>query len=288
MCSCLIDEVITQMTDQQILEFAYNDEDDNEDFMSTLLIANFSKLMSCIGNDIETTDNSILDGKDLQQSFRNTAIEACADEILTDGELDEIEISERQARNFCSCAVDKLLAQGYTYEQLMQADDVDGPVFNEVILACASELGNDFAMFNGETYNPEDIRGEGASSQITLIQYSSNGHKVKISICGVEKYFLFDTGASDMIINTEIEKQLIANGCLSEDNYLGETEYELADGTTAKGQIVVLNNVKIGSYVVDNVMVSIIEGGSLLCGHSLLNKFKKWELKGGSSLILYK
>ena len=54
-------------------------------------------------------------------------------------------------------------------------------------------------------------------------------------------------------------------------------------------QLVRLKNVKIGDYILNNVIAAIIDEGSLLCGTGLLNKFRKYELINDEGiLILYK
>lgn len=287
LCSCLIDEVVAKLTLQQLADIAMSDDDAEGEWLLLLMGSHFSELVNCLADDMEY-QGAPLNGKEIKENLREVAIRSCVEAMVEDDSFDDTGITEKQANDFCTCAVEKMLAKGYSYEQIMSADDADGPVFNEVVIGCIGVLG-DFPELNTSIYNPSDIHGDATSSQVTLLQYANSGHKVKLSICGIDKYFLFDTGATDMIINTEIEKQLIKNGYLSEVNYLGETEYELADGSIAKGKIVVLNNVKIGDYTVDNVIVGVIDGGSLLCGHSLLNKFRKWEVtNGGQMLLLYK
>lgn len=79
------------------------------------------------------------------------------------------------------------------------------------------------------------------------------------------------------------------NGILKKENYIDKTEYVLANNQTVKGQMVKTDNVVIGDYTANNVVMAVIENGSLLCGKSFLDKFKKWELdKEKKLLILYR
>ena len=56
-----------------------------------------------------------------------------------------------------------------------------------------------------------------------------------------------------------------------------------------KALIVKLDNIIIGDYTLNNVVIAVIDEGSLLCGKSFLDKFKKWEIdKQNNVLILYK
>jgi predicted aspartyl protease len=70
---------------------------------------------------------------------------------------------------------------------------------------------------------------------------------------------------------------------------LNKTEYTLANNQTINAQLVKIDHVVIGDYTLNNVVIAIIDEGSLLCGKSFLDKFKKWEIdKPNNVLILYK
>jgi len=100
---------------------------------------------------------------------------------------------------------------------------------------------------------------------------------------------LFDTGSSDLIINSDLERELLLNGSLTKEDYLGTEFYEMANNETVEARVVRLDNIKIGDYYVNNVVVAIIDNGSLLCGLGLLNKFQKWNFEESSNVLsLYK
>lgn len=276
-CSCMVDNILPKMTNDEFMHIAMSNDEDLE----TLMFINyFQDILDCLNfND---------KGNGETNPLRDAIVEACVEEMGTDEQLLEAGFSMSSVQKFCSCAVDKVSSQGYSYEQIMQAEDENGAFFNEVVMGCIEHLmdGNTFAS---NIYNPSDVRGDVESCQVTLLNFVSVGHKVKLSICGVDKYFLFDTGASDMLISKELADLLQQQGCIDDDNYLGETQYVTADGATVNADRLVLNNVKIGDYTVDNVIVGVIEGGSLLCGLGLLQKFQKWEVtNGGQLLMLYK
>ena len=50
-----------------------------------------------------------------------------------------------------------------------------------------------------------------------------------------------------------------------------------------------IKEIEIGDYIINDVVIGIIDEGALLCGISFLDLFKKWEIdKDSNSLILYK
>lgn len=276
-CSCMIDQLLPKMTVDDFLSLTTLDDEEIENI---LLVKYFQDILVCLGKEEPGVDSEL--------SLRNEIVESCVDQMGNDQHLADAGFSHSQAWHFCSCAVDKILLKGYSYEQILHAEDENGAFFNEVIMGCIDHL-MDVSGLVSNFYNPSDISGGDESSQVTLLNFASMGHKVKLSICGVEKYFLFDTGASDMLISQELADELQRQGCIGEDNYLGETQYVTADGKTVNAVNLVLNNVKIGDYTVDNVVVGVIDGASLLCGLGLLQKFQKWEVtNGGQALLLFK
>lgn len=60
------------------------------------------------------------------------------------------------------------------------------------------------------------IYGGGYQCNVPLIDYFDNGYKLRITISGVTRYYLLDTGASDLIINRDTERELLLNGSLKE------------------------------------------------------------------------
>ena len=174
---------------------------------------------------------------------------------------------------------------GYTFGQMLEADDENSDAFNEIVMACLSEV-----LQVDENYNLNStISGGGVLSLVPLTNYFGNGYKVKIKIGGEEKYFLLDTGASDIIIDRDFERELLLNGVLSRKDYVGKADYIMANNKVVKADLVKIKEIEIGDYIINDVVIGIIDDGALLCGISFLDLFKKWEIdKDSNSLILYK
>ena len=109
--------------------------------------------------------------------------------------------------------------------------------------------------------------------------------KVKISIGGIEKYFQFDTGASHLIIDGQMERDLVARNIIRESDYIGTSSVQFADNSVRECKVVKLSQIKIGGYLVNNVETLIIEDGSLLCGLSLLEKFRTYNFNSSSNIL---
>jgi len=245
--------------------------------------------MKCLEGNYKINDDYKFEQTDNPELQKKVGIKTCVNEIINDVEMKEIWTKEL-AEEYCACAINKLLSAGYTYKDILEIEDENSSTFNEIAVPCVPELVKTRKEFrSSNAYNINDIKDGSYRSLIPLTDYFGKGYKVKITIAGVSKYYLFDTGASDLIIDRDTERELLLNGVLKRENYLNKTEYTLANNQTVKGQMVKVDNIVIGDYTLNNVVIAIIDEGSLLCGKSFLDKFQKWEIdKQNNVLILYK
>ncbi len=284
-CACVCDNLIPTINSWE-MERAMKENKMTDLFLKD---ENLEILMKCLEGNFKINDDykfEYTDNPELQKKF---GIKNCVNEILSDGEMNEIWTKEL-AEEYCDCAISKLLSAGYTYKDILEIEDENSASFNEIALPCVAEVFKTNTEFkSSNSYNIYDIKGGAYRSLIPLVDYLGQGYKIKINISGVVKYYLFDTGASDLIINRDTERELLLNGVLKKENYLNKTEYTLANNQTVKAQMVKLDNIIIGDYTLNNVVIAVIDEGSLLCGKSFLDKFKKWEIdKQNNVLILYK
>ena len=63
----------------------------------------------------------------------------------------------------------------------------------------------------------------------------------------------------------------------------------MTTGSQGAGEIIVIDELKIGDYIIKNVVARVIESNSSLLGTGFLNKFSnvEWNMKK-KELILYK
>jgi clan AA aspartic protease (TIGR02281 family) len=99
--------------------------------------------------------------------------------------------------------------------------------------------------------------------------------------------FLLDTGASDLVIPTDVALTLIRADALTSSDFVGKDRYRLADGSEAVSDVVVLHEVQVGEHVVRNVMASISPAqGEPLLGQSFLSKFGAVTLDYGRRVLV--
>ena len=270
-CNCMAEVLIPAFTVNEIAE-AY----ENDDFSSLFEEDDITnQLMSCMGESgFELEDHYTFENSD-SNAFINSCVETMSDQGGS---------NLNSFREYCECAWINLKEKNISFGQLSEIDDQDKEAYNEVLLPCIHLLEEKSL----NVYSPDDLNGFGDQSIIQLIP-NGNTFKVKLSIDGINRYFLFDTGASELVINSKLEKDLINSGAIESSDYVSNKSFETADGSiiTAKG--VRLNNIIIGGYQVNNVIAYVTDEGGMLCGMGLLNKFKKWKFqKDDKSLILYK
>lgn len=112
--------------------------------------------------------------------------------------------------------------------------------------------------------------------KVVIRMEQQNGvYYVPCKINGSEMQFIFDTGASDITMSLTEALFLYKQGKLTNDDFIGTQEYQIADGSVSEGTIVNLRSVTIGDRSLNNVQASIVHnlGAPLLLGQSALSKF---------------
>ena len=113
------------------------------------------------------------------------------------------------------------------------------------------------------------------SKNVIKMKMSGGVYLIPAVVNGSNMDFIFDTGASDITISQVEALFLYRQGTLTEDDFIGVQQYQIADGSISEGSIINLKTVQIGNKVLRNVKASIIHNTSapLLLGQSALNQF---------------
>ncbi len=130
------------------------------------------------------------------------------------------------------------------------------------------------------------ITGIKSKEEIKLDK-ESGIYYILIEISGIKKQFVLDSGASEISLSAELEKEFITRGILTKDSYIEPALYRIADGSIVAKRRVLLKEVKVGEFTVNNVTASI--GSSnipLLLGKSFLDKFRKWTIDNESEKLI--
>jgi aspartyl protease family protein len=121
------------------------------------------------------------------------------------------------------------------------------------------------------------------SDKIKLETYGGV-YKVWVSIGGIKKQFILDSGASDVSISKESERELINLGIIKKEDYIEPALYMIADGSIIQCKRVIIPEIIIGKFKIKNVIASVNSTNSpLLLGKSFLDKFRKWSVDNYSN-----
>lgn len=114
-------------------------------------------------------------------------------------------------------------------------------------------------------------------AQTTIkLQKSGGVYLIPCKVNGKALSFIFDTGASDVLLSFTEAKKLYEDGLLKTTDFLLETEnYQTASGDIVENKIVYIRTIEINGLVLNNVKASIASSinAPLLLGQSALSKF---------------
>lgn len=220
------------------------------------------------------------------EGFENEFIADCIKSIKQNTEKTP---DSNRVTKFCKCQLELVKTRKISDKEMETLSNPNSLLFYEMMYKC----GDPYIEKDGEdgNWNPgleKDIRGPESD---TLNILSINGMAyLKMKTGSLVQVWLFDTGASDLLINTDMEKELKKENILNDSNYLGTGEYEMANGMIDTCRKYRINDIRIGGFAVDNVVVAVTEKGKrIIVGRALLNKFSRWLINNqNNSLILVK
>ena len=143
------------------------------------------------------------------------------------------------------------------------------------------------------TYNVNDIIGDSKSTEINLIQRGSAvdsrlAYDIELEIDGIKGEFLLDTGAMGFTIGMNMFDKLKEGNINYQELNREVTSFGV--GGNAISDLIVIQEIKIGDYIVKNVVASVSKSHNYsLIGTGFLLKFSNviWKMKE-NKLVLFK
>ena len=220
------------------------------------------------------------------ESFETEFISNCIRSIQknTEKKLDYNHLS-----NFCTCQLNLVKTKKISDAEMETLSNPNSLLFYEIMYKCGDPFSNEEVFNKNWNQNLEkDIIGP-LSDTIKILTLNGMTY-VKVKTGKTSQFWLFDTGASDLLINKEMEKDLKNENIISDANYLGIGEYEMANGNIDTCRRYKINNIQIGKFSVNNIIVAVTDKGKrIIVGKGLLNKFSNWLLNNrDNTLILTK
>jgi hypothetical protein len=217
------------------------------------------------------------------ESFSDNFISNCKQMVQksTEKKLDPAHLDQ-----FCRCQLQLVKSKKLTDAELGTLKDPNSLLFYEVMSTCGDPfLGEDIAENGWTNKSVQDITGPQRDTIHTL---TFNGMTyIKVKIGDQVKVWLFDSGATDLLINTEMEDALKKENILTATNYQGTGEYEMANGMVETCRKYLVNGVRIGSYYLDKVIIAVTDKGrKIVVGKGILNRFSIWSLNNRDNTLL--
>jgi predicted aspartyl protease len=125
---------------------------------------------------------------------------------------------------------------------------------------------------------------------IPLVRGTNGTFEIPVIINDVLKINLvFDSGASSVFLSPDVVLTLLRTGSLKESDFIGNSQYKLANGSILDSKEFNIKSLKIGTLKIENVKGSVSENinSSLLFGQSAIEKLGKYTIDyDGNKLII--
>lgn len=170
------------------------------------------------------------------------------------------------------------------YNKTLLSIDISGDikelffdVFTNYSTYCSKEELIVFDNIERKGYSKPKINNLIKNENRFKLKYENGVYKIPVYINEAFNIdFIFDSGASDVLISYDVFSTLIRMGKIKESDLREIKYYTIADGSTIKSQTFLIQSLRIGDITVHNVLASVsgIEA-DLLLGQSFQKKFKK-------------
>jgi len=274
-CQCRIDMLDRHFTLKQYSRHTIDGVINLNDLIEedTLLKARMQYCFTASGKTV------LLEAEGFQEQFVANCRKAI--QKSTERRLDSVRLTD-----FCQCQMEMVLTKKLTDDELRALSDPNSLLFYEVMYKCGNPFITDSNMDNSWTEaSAQDIVGP-ASDTVRILTIEGMTF-IKARMGSLEKVWLFDTGASDLLINSDIEASLKKENIITTASYRGTGKYEMANGMVDTCRKYLINGLKIGRYTLNNLMVAVTDKGKkIIVGKGLLNKFSSWAMNNKENILV--
>lgn len=152
----------------------------------------------------------------------------------------------------------------------------------------------DSTTANQDTVSAEESNDSSLaeSGEEVIVPFRSQGGVkfVQVSVNGVGFEMIFDTGCSNTLISLAEAKYLYDKGTLTDDDFVGVTQSQIADGSIVENMVVNLKEVVIGGKIYcPNVMATVSNNlrGPLLLGNEVLDRVATIKIDNERDALIF-
>jgi clan AA aspartic protease (TIGR02281 family) len=156
-----------------------------------------------------------------------------------------------------------------------------------------SQSGNtpiqNYIVYQKTTLGHSDSMNRTNRNVIQMIKTQGGTYDIPVQINGVLKInFILDSGASDVSISADVALTLLKTGTVSDNDFIGTQEYKFANGSVATSKVFLLNEIKIGGFIIKKVRASISNSidAPMLLGQSVLQRLGKFTIDNSNHTLI--
>lgn len=120
---------------------------------------------------------------------------------------------------------------------------------------------------------------------------SENGvYYIPARINGQELEFIFDTGASSVLISQLEVTLLYKQGKLTDEDVLGEVQSQIADGSVVNNTAIILRSVEVAGVELKDVQALVSDNvqAPLLLGQSVMSQFGSFTMDYQNNTVTFR
>ena len=134
------------------------------------------------------------------------------------------------------------------------------------------------------------IHPSSAVSQVRKVEMTKSGgvYKVPCVVNNIPMQFIFDTGASGILLSKEALQMMSAKGAVTADDIVGMSRSQIANGDIVDGVVIKLRSFAIAGTWLNNLtaQVSLSLNAPLLLGTDVLERFGSLSVDYHNNLLL--
>ncbi len=217
------------------------------------------------------------------EGFEDEFISDCKKNIRANSKK---KLDESRVAKFCQCQLQMVKTKKLTDADMATLSNPNSLLFFETMYTCGDPFKDkDESNSQWSETSAQDITGP-LSDTVPVLNLDGMTY-VKVKTGSLYQFWLFDTGASDLLINNSMEARLKEEGMITNDSYLGIGEYEMANGMIDTCRRYKINNVRFGKYLLNNIVIAVTDKGKrIIVGKALLNKFSHWSIDNQKACLV--
>ena len=187
------------------------------------------------------------------EAYQQEFVSSCIQSIWrssTAGRLDS-----NRVKNFCNCQLNLVTSKQMADAEIAKMNNPNSIIFFEMMYKCGDPFREDDTNRNWSPNSGKDVLGPDTDT-VRVLTIDGMTY-IKLKTGSLIQFWLFDTGASDLLISKDMEEQLTKEGMMSQKDYIGIGRYEMANGAIDTCRKYRVNNIQVGHYRINNIVVAV-------------------------------